>query len=365
MKIIAFYLPQFHEIPENNDAWGKGFTEWTNVKKACPLFWGHSQPRAPLQGRYYDLLEDGVLEWQAALAEKAGIYGFCFYHYWFGGRMVLEKPVQMLLENKKIDFPYCFSWANEPWTKTWHGAGGNKEILIPQSYGGEEEWKAHYAYFRQFFMDGRYIKEDNRPVLLIYRLRNIPRFNDMIRCWDRWARRDGFSGIFIVSMNVCREHVARSRWVSASVDFEPNRTRLEMPDTARLRPKEKGGALWNRFAVRSIDYRTINERMLGMPHGKNHFRTVFVDFDDSPRRNIRAFLVKGSTPRRFGRYLREAVRLSRAEGNAYLFINAWNEWGEGNYLEPDTRHGYGYLKQIRTALEKEDNGKSKYRNSDI
>lgn len=365
MKIIAFYLPQFHEIPENNNAWGKGFTEWTNVKKTRPLFLGHSQPRVPLHGRYYNLLEDGVLEWQTTLAKKAGIYGFCFYHYWFGGRMVLEKPAQMLLENKKIDFPYCFSWANEPWTKTWHGAGGNKEILIPQSYGGEEEWNAHYTYFRRFFMDERYIKENNCPVLLIYRLRNIPHFNDMIRCWDGRARRDGFSGIFIISMNVCREHAARSRWVSASVDFEPNRTRLEMQNTAWLRPKEKGGVLWNRFAIKSIDYKAINERMLGLPHGKNHFRTVFADFDDSPRRHTRAFVVKGSTPRRFGNYLREAVRLSRTEGNDYLFINAWNEWGEGNYLEPDTRHGHGYLKQVKMVLEKENNGKSKCCDSGI
>ena len=139
MKLVAMYLPQFHEIPENNDAWGNGFTEWVNVKKAKPLFLGHHQPRVPLHNNYYNLLECGVME------RQAGIDGFCFYHYWFGGRMVLEKPVEMFLHNKKMDFHYCFSWANEPWTKTWHGAGGNKEILIPQTYGGEEEWKKHFT----------------------------------------------------------------------------------------------------------------------------------------------------------------------------------------------------------------------------
>ena len=136
MRLISFYLPQFHEIPENNDAWGNGFTEWTNVRKSRPLYIGHYQPREPLNDNYYNLLDDGVMEWQTKIAKQAGVYGFCFYHYWFNGRMVLEKPVQNLLDNKEIDFHYCFAWANESWTKTWHGAGGNKDILIPQTYGG-------------------------------------------------------------------------------------------------------------------------------------------------------------------------------------------------------------------------------------
>lgn len=351
MKAIAFYLPQFHEIPENNDAWGKGFTEWTNVKKAYPLYLGHNQPRVPLHDRYYNLLEDGVMEWQMGLARKAGIYGFCFYHYWFGGRMVLEKPVQMLLHNKSINFHYCFSWANEPWTKTWHGAGGNKEILIPQNYGGEEEWKAHYEYFRPFFMDKRYIKEQNRPVLLIYRLRNISHFNDMLCYWNMRAEEDGFSGVFVISMDTWRDHADKSRWVNASVDFEPGKTRGKIMRSVNwLKPAEKRSLIRNRFAVNSIDYQKVNMQMLKSPHEKNHFRTVFVDFDDSPRRGSRALITKGASPRRFGRYLKQAIGLSREEGNSYLFINAWNEWGEGNYLEPDTRHGYAYLNQVKRVL---------------
>lgn len=180
MKLISFYLPQFHEIPENNDAWGNGFTEWTNVKKAQSLYLGHYQPRIPLHNNYYNLLNVHTMEWQDRLARKVGIYGFCFYHYWFNGRLVLEKPVENWLKDKKIKTNFCFAWANEPWTKTWHGAGGNKEILIPQTYGGQEEWKAHYNYFRKFFMDIRYIKVQNRPMLLIYKLKNISNFNKMI-----------------------------------------------------------------------------------------------------------------------------------------------------------------------------------------
>ena len=163
MKLISLYLPQFHEIPENNDAWGNGFTEWTNVRKSRPLYFGHRQPRVPLGENYYNLLDVKVMERQSTLAQRAGIYGFCFYHYWFNGRMVLEKPVNNWLLDKKIRTHFCFCWANEPWTKTWHGAGGNMEILIPQTYGGEEEWEQHYRYFLPFFKDERYIKEDGKP----------------------------------------------------------------------------------------------------------------------------------------------------------------------------------------------------------
>lgn len=353
MKLIAMYLPQFHEIPENNDAWGKGFTEWVNVKKAKPLFLGHHQPRIPLHENYYNLLEPEVMEKQMDLAKRAGLYGFCFYHYWFGGRMVLEKPAEMLLKNKNIHFHYCFSWANEPWTKTWHGAGGNREILIEQSYGGEEEWSRHYEYFLPFFMDERYIKEENKPVLLIYRLRNIPRFNEMIQYWNRRAKEDGFSGIFLVSMNTCSEHVEKSCQVNASMDFEPNRTKSEkLQAESVIKPREKRGWLLNRFAVKQISYERLNHEMLKRKHGKNQFRTVFVDYDDSPRRGLRAVVTRGSTPHKFGKYLRMTLEKSREEGNAYVFLNAWNEWGEGNYLEPDTRHGYAWLKEIKKCITK-------------
>ncbi len=153
MKYLAMYLPQYHEIPENNDAWGKGFTEWVNVKKAVPQFEGHNQPRVPLNNNYYSLLDKETLTWQASMAQNYGVFGFCFYHYWFEGRMVLEKPVKILRDNEDIKLNYCFAWANESWTKTWHGAGGEKEILIPQTYGREDEWEKHYDYFRTFFTD--------------------------------------------------------------------------------------------------------------------------------------------------------------------------------------------------------------------
>ena len=167
MKVIAFYLPQFHEIAENNEWWGEGFTEWVNVKNAKPLTKNHNQPHVPLNNNYYNLLNDDVKKWQIDLAKEYGIYGFCMYHYWFNGHLLLEKPVEQFLKNKELDFPFCLCWANENWTNVW-AAEGNK-ILISQTYGDQEEWERHFEYFLPFFKDNRYIKEDGCPLLVIYK----------------------------------------------------------------------------------------------------------------------------------------------------------------------------------------------------
>lgn len=351
MKLVAFYLPQFHEIPENNDTWGKGFTEWTNVRKAHALYLGHYQPRVPLHNNYYDLLDVQVMEWQDRLARKAGIYGFCFYHYWFQGRMVLEKPVENWLNDKKITTHFCFAWANEPWTKTWHGAGGNKEILISQTYGGQEEWRQHYDYFRSFFIDTRYIKVQNKPMLLIYKLKNIPHYNRMISFWNECAQQDGFNGVYIVSMNTDHGHMGNSKFVHASVDFEPNRTKYKflLEDTLEVEPKEKS-IFWNRYAMRTLNYDAINRKMLKDSHKKDHFRTAFIGYDDTPRRNLRGLITVGESPHKFEKYLKKIIQLSIQEGNEFVFINAWNEWGEGNYLEPDMRYQYAYLRAVKNCI---------------
>ena len=168
IKVIAFYLPQFHAIPENDKSYGKGFTEWTNVKKAKPLFADHNQPRVPLNQNYYDLLEQGVMKNQADLAKKYGVYGFCYYHYWFAdGKKLLEKPLETMLTDKSVDIPYCICWANENWTRRWDG--GNNEVIVEQNYGDRANITRHAQYLTQFFKDERYIKEDGRPLLLIYK----------------------------------------------------------------------------------------------------------------------------------------------------------------------------------------------------
>lgn len=337
IKIIAFYLPQFHEIEENNRAWGKGFTEWDNVKKAVPLFDGHYQPREPLNDNYYNLLEPGTLDWQVKLAKKYGVYGFCFYHYWFrDGRRALEKPVEMLLNSIGTDMPFCFSWANEPWTKTWHGAAGEKEVLIEQRYGDEKQWKKHFDYLLPFFKDNRYIKVGGKPVFLIYQINKIGCFNKMADYWNMLANENGIPGIYIVDMLTGDGKVGRNKRISASVDFEPGKEK-------RKSSSKKGKP--------NIDsYDEVCLQMINTVHKKNEYRCIFVDYDDTPRRGMAGNVFPGSTPDKFGMYLQKITRLSQKEDNGFVFINAWNEWGEGNYLEPDKKNGYAYLEAVYMAL---------------
>jgi len=349
MRLIAYYLPQFHEIEENNRAWGRGFTEWDNVKNAKPLFEGHYQPRKPFSDNYYNLLNIDTLKWQAELAKKYGIYGFCFYHYWFkDGKQVLEKPVELFLKDTDIDISFCFSWANEPWTKTWHGAAGEKEVLIEQRYGKKEQWKKHLEYFLPYFKDKRYITRDGKPILLIYQINKIGCFNQMIDYWNELLKEYGFSGIYIIDMLTSDGKVYRNKRVSATVEFEPGKV---LRDTKR---KDDG------LPVGTYDDACRN--MLSVLHDKNEFRAVFVDYDDSPRRGKNSVIFAGSAPEKFGKYLQKTIELSEKEGNDLIFVNAWNEWGESNYLEPDKRYEYGYLEALQAAIEKRYSTKEIYIN---
>ena len=193
MKIIAFYLPQFHNIPENDEWWGDGFTEWVNVKKAKPMYEGHKQPREPLNDNYYDLLDDDVKIWQAKIAKEHGVYGFCYYHYWFNGKMLLEKPMEQMLANPKVDIPFCICWANEPWTKAW--VNEEKKVLIPQFYGEKAEWKDHFDYLLPFLKDDRYIKKDGKPLFVMYRPNVMDCVKKMMEYWNELAQEAGLPGI--------------------------------------------------------------------------------------------------------------------------------------------------------------------------
>lgn len=356
IKLIAFYLPQFHEIPENNEAWGQGFTEWVNVKNARPLFEGHNQPRIPLCNNYYNLLDTKVMVEQMQMAKKYGIYGFCFYHYWFNGKKVLEKPLEIMLENKDAKLPYCFAWANEAWTKTWHGAKGEKEVLIRQTYGMRANWEEHYKYLSRFFRDDRYIKKDNMPIFLIYKINNMRHRSEMFECFNEMAKKDGFNGIFLIQMLSNEDPKSMLRWISGYVDFEPAHIRNQMRQMSKKNVSEtkiessicqiEPLGICNTI----LDYNQINKMLLNTKHEKNHFRGIFVDYDDSPRRGSRAMIFRNSTPELFGYYLREQIIKSTKEENDMIFINAWNEWGEGNYLEPDQKYGFKYLNELKKAL---------------
>ncbi len=189
MKILAYYLPQFHEIEENNKWWGKGFTEWTNVKKGKKLFKTQNQPFVPLNNNYYNLLNKETVKWQTELAKKYGVYGFCYYHYWFEGKKLLEKPVENLLKWKNIDQKFCFCWANHSWKKTWNGLN---EILMEQKYGNEDSWNKHFDYLLQFFKDERYIKIDNKPIFMIFKLKDIKDINEMLDFFNKKCIENGF-----------------------------------------------------------------------------------------------------------------------------------------------------------------------------
>ena len=218
MKVIALYLPQFHNIPENDEWWGDGFTEWTNVRKAVPYFEGHNQPEKPLNGNYYNLLDDNVKIWQADLAKKYGVYGFCYYHYWFNGKKLLEKPMEQMLANKSIDQHFCVCWANEPWTKAWVN---ETKVLIPQKYGREKEWKEHFDYLLPFFKDERYILHDGKPLMVIYRPQVIDCISEMITYWNKLAVEYGFKkGLCFAYQTYGMEEKGDSMF-DYSIEFQP------------------------------------------------------------------------------------------------------------------------------------------------
>jgi lipopolysaccharide biosynthesis protein len=354
-KLIAFHLPQFHRIPENDDWWGESFTEWTNVRKARPLYPGHPQPAVPLDSYYYDLTDPSARDWQARLARDHGIHGFCYYHYWFNGRKILEKPCEAILESGSPDFPFCFSWANESWTRAWDGA--TQDVLLQQHYGCEADWKTHFDYLLPFFQDRRYITHEGRPMFLIYRPGHFPGVSQMLACWDRWARDAGLPGMFFVKTLTAFDDRPDAVGFSAAVSFEPWHTIVWGASLARR------GRWWlQRAACRALtacgfpqrflySYDDIWNEMLRAKYSANVYRGAFSGWDNTPRRGDRARVVAGSTPEKFGGYIKRQLTAATRDGSEFVFVNAWNEWAEGAYLEPDERHGSAYLEQLKAAVE--------------
>lgn len=355
MKTIAFYLPQYHECEDNNRWWGKGYTEWRNVKSARKLFWRHNQPRVPLEQNYYDLSNVSVMAEQAELAKKYGLYGFAYYHYWFNGKKLLEKPLEQMLKSKEVDIPFCLAWANEAWKKYWYGGG--EETLMAQNYGFRNEWEEHFFYLLPFFQDERYIKIDGKPLFLIYRPGEIRQGKYMARLWNRLAIESGFQGIFFMGMKNWEFETNSCTWLDAKADYEPTKEqRNRIIKKYRIQKGEFKDlfdfGLYNRIFCNVQSYRKINRVMLREKHDADDYRGVFVDFDNSARAGKDGLIFMGSTPRQFEKYFYRHLCLSRKENKDMIFINAWNEWGEGCYLEPDERYGYGYLEAVKSALSK-------------
>ena len=367
MKVIAFYLPQFHEIPENNEWWGKGFTEWVNVKKAKPLFEGHNQPRVPLNENYYNLLDGKTQKEQVEMANKYGVYGFCFYHYWFDGKLLLEKPVENFLKDKSLDTHYCICWANEHWTNAW--ANKEAKVLIEQRYGNEKEWKEHFDYLLKFFKDERYIKEDNKPLLVIYRPELIDCLKEMFDFWNKEAIKNGFDGVNFAYQHAgytvspkCDESLFKY-----ALEYHPNCAQVFMNaekksflNTAKkqialffekylkinIREKLKGNKL------KHYDYDEIWKYIINMkPRNNKCIPGAFVDWDNTPRRGYKGFVIDGANPQKFKDYFSKQIKHAKEDYKKdMIFIFSWNEWAEGGYLEPDEKNKFGYLEGIKSAL---------------
>jgi hypothetical protein len=355
------YLPQYHEIKENNEWWGEGYTEWTAVKRGKPLFKGHRQPNIPLNDNYYDLSDENAIawKWQVELAQEYGIYGFCVYHYWFNGKQLLEKPLEILLHHPEININYSICWANETWTRTWYG--NEKEILIKQEYGSEADWEKHFTYLLSFFKDKRYIKIDNKPVLNIYRSGDIECLAEMLDCWNNQAINNGFDGIYIVVANNNGKLEERDNLVDAYYNFEPTYTlkhKLNVPQNLYYSSKILIRRINNRlFKKKLLVTRVINSVKLSKVINKKIektnkpvYRGVFTRWDNTPRMNYAGMVCKKASPELFYKNLLNIKETTSGKYSEFIYVNAWNEWGEGCYLEPDTETGYQYLEKIKEIV---------------
>ena len=341
-RLIAFYLPQFHPIPENDAWWGKGFTEWTNVTRAAPQFVGHEQPRLPADLGFYDLRLPEVQIEQAALARRYGIHGFCYHYYWFGGKRLLERPLEILLGDTRIDIPFCVCYANPSWTRRWDGQ--ERERLITQNHTPEDD----VAFIRSLFpfmRDPRYIRIGGRPLLVVYRTALFPDMPATVRRWRNECRAVGVGEIFLTRAEVLGDLTpADELGFDASCEFPPNNLGAKPVKVAPI------GA----FAGTVFDYRAAAEaytRRVRPPHA--FFRCVPPGWDNTPRTRERAVVLRDSSPQAYCDWLSFAIddtSRHNAPDQRIVFINAWNEWGEGAYLEPCQRHGHEYLKATRDAL---------------
>lgn len=377
MKVIAFYLPQFHEIPENDEWWGEGFTEWVNVKKAQPLFPGHIQPKVPLNKNYYNLLDPDVQKWQAQIAKEHGVYGFCYYHYWFNGKMLLEKPMENMLADQEIDMPFCISWANEAWTKAWVG---ESKVLIPQFYGGRKEWEEHFNYMLPFFKDKRYICCDGKPLFIFYKPELIDCVDEMIDCFQGLAKKEGLPGLTIAYQHGNMDFYYPDRDTSKfdlNIEFQPiyarndyvnqkNEKRIIYNWLKKIYHK-LSGTLGTKFGfelsrhrdsgeVTKFDFDQIWKCILeAKPRDEKCVPGAFMQWDNTPRHGKKGHVICGGTPDKFRKNLSQLIKKTRDEYKKdMIFVFAWNEWAEGGYLEPDEENGYGYLEAVKAALEEND-----------
>ena len=362
VRLIAFYLPQFHPIPENDEWWGPGFTEWNNVRSAGPGFRTHHQPRVPGQLGYYDLRSPETRQAQAKLAAEHGIHGFCYYHYWFNGKQLLDLPFSEVLDSGSPDFPFCLCWANENWTRAWDGL--EREILIAQDYETYDV-EQHVDSLVPAFLDHRYIRVDGKPLFLIYRADQIPDLSRVVERFRQRADRNGIPELHLCAVRNTQYALSPAETLAsgfdAMVDFQPNSRQLSLykktsVEMARRLIAELLDMLGHpsASALRRINYERFVEAVMTTPRPEEKtYPCVFPGWDNSARRSTGATIIQNDSPGDFGRFLDHAIRqVGDFPGEEQLvFINAWNEWAEGCYLEPDQRHDLAFLRQVLEAVQ--------------
>lgn len=352
LRALAVILPQFHPIPENDKWWGKGFTEWTNVSKAEPRFRGHYQPHIPADLGFYDLRMDEARTAQAELAKEYDIHGFCIHHYWFNGHRLIETPVNEMLRLGKPDFPFMLCWANENWTRRWDGQ--DQEVLMKQDYSAEDH-RAHAKYLcENVFKDKRYITVDGKPFFLFFNTHIIPDLKESIEIWRDEVKKHGFKDIYLGGVRPSENAIENPEELGFDVvvEWQPDWANLNMVPNFWTRIKNKLGI---GQSYRYDYYDKIVERMLAKktPDTK-HYQCIMPDWDNCARKKQNAFLIKGSTPKLYENWLSEICKryTPPSKEENFVFINAFNEWAEGNHLEPDLKWGRGYLEATKRVLEK-------------
>ncbi|MDP3791011.1 MAG: glycoside hydrolase family 99-like domain-containing protein [Candidatus Omnitrophota bacterium] len=356
LKYLAIYLPQFHPIPENDTWWGKGFTEWRNVTKAKPLFRGHYQPRLPSDLGFYDLRVPEVREEQARMAKDHGIDGFCYFHYWFKGRRVLEKPVDEILKNGKPDFPFCLFWANETWEGRWHGIVKERRTLIKQEYSEEDDVN-HARWLAIAMADKRYFRIGNRPVFVIYKPLDLPDLNRTIETWRREFKHLGMPNPYLIGSNaggyadiedlLRYDMDAALQHIPELGIFDYFHKNCFKKKLERLIKNIKHGSLSRYLHI--YDYEYAVRKMLWDAEGPI-YRSIIPSWDNSPRAGDMGAIFVNSTPDKFEKILYDLSKKTIEKFPAdkqILFLNAWNEWAEGNHLEPDLKYGKRYLEAVK------------------